>query len=108
MSLSSRAWIAIVVIGVGTYAIRASFLLVAHRFRGLSPTTREVLRMIPAAALAALVAPALLRPEGRLDLVSPELLAGLVAMAVAWWTRSILATIAVGLVAVAAFGTLPL
>lgn len=108
MSVSTRGWIAIAVVALGTYAIRASFLLIAHRFQGLSSTTREVLRMIPAAALAALVAPALLRPEGRLDLVSPELFAGLVALVVATWTRSILATIAVGLVAVAAFDLLPI
>ena len=108
MSLSSRAWIAIVLIGIGTYAIRASFLLVAHRFEGLSSTTREVLRMIPAAALAALTAPALLRPDGRLDLVSPELFAGLIALGVAWRTRSILATIGVGLVAVALLDHLPI
>ncbi|MBW3562257.1 MAG: AzlD domain-containing protein [Actinobacteria bacterium] len=108
MSLSSRGWIAIVLIGIGTYTIRASFLLIAHRFEGLSSTTREVLRMIPAAALAALTAPALLRPERRLDLVSPELFAGLIALAVAWWTRSILATIGVGLVAVALLGYLPI
>ena len=108
MSLSVTGWIAIVLIGVGTYAIRASFLLIAHRFEGLSATTREVLRMIPAAALAALTAPALLRPDGGLDLLSPELFAGLIALAVAWWTRSILATIGVGLVAVALLGYLPL
>lgn len=108
MSLSARAWIAVLIIGIGTYAIRASFLLIAHRFEGLSSTTREVLRMIPAAALAALTAPALLRPEDRLDLVSPELFAGLIALAVAWWTRSILATIAVGLAAVALLDHLPI
>lgn len=108
MNRSVAAWIVIAVVGVGTYAIRASFLVVAHRFRGLSPTMREVLRMIPAAALAALVAPALLRPEGTLDLISPELIAGVIALGVAWWTRSILGTIAVGLAAVAALGHLPM
>lgn len=108
MSLSTRTWLAILVIALGTYAIRASFLLVAHRFQGLSTTTREALRMIPAAALAALVAPALLRPEGTVDLVTPDLFAGLVALGVAWWTRSILATIVAGLVVVAALGSLPI
>lgn len=108
MSRSTGAWIVVVAVGLGTYAIRASFLVVAHRFRGLSSATREVLRMIPAAVLAALVAPAVLRPDGTVDLASPELFAGVVALGVAAWTRSILATIAVGLAAVVAFGYLPL
>lgn len=108
MSRSAQAWLVIAAVGVGTYAIRASFLLVAHRFTGLSETTRAVLRMIPAAALSALVAPALLRPDGAFDPLSPELLAGVVALVVAAWSRSILATIAVGLAGVVAFGYLPL
>ena len=42
--------------------------------------------------------PAFLRPEGSLDLVQPYLLAGAVAAAVAWQTRSPALTLLVGLV----------
>jgi branched-subunit amino acid transport protein len=58
---------------------------------------QRVLRQIPPAALASLVLPALLRPEGRLDLLQPRLLAGAVAAAVAWRFRSVALTLVVGM-----------
>lgn len=103
MTLTTTAWIVIVLSGALTFAIRSSFLLVASRLAALPDTTRELLRMIPAAALAALVGPALLRSEGELVLLGPRPLAGLVALGVAWWSRSVVATIAVGLLAVVGF-----
>ena len=103
MSATQSAWIVIVVGGIATFAIRGSFLLIATRLAELPDSTRELLRMIPSAALAALVVPALLRTDGELLLLGPRPLAGLVALGIAWWTRSVAATIAVGLLAVVAF-----
>jgi branched-subunit amino acid transport protein len=100
MSLTTTAWIVIVVTGIVTFSIRSSFLLFADRFGEVSAGTREVLRMIPAAALAALVAPAVLRVDGQLQLLGPRPLAGVVALVVAYLTRSILWTIVVGILAV--------
>jgi branched-subunit amino acid transport protein len=56
--------------------------------------------LIPPAVLAALVAPALLRPEGVFAPFGPRAVAGLVALVVAFVTRSVIATILVGLGAV--------
>lgn len=103
MSATQAAWVVVVVAGLTTFAIRGSFLLVATRLAALPDHTRELLRMIPAAALAALAVPALLRTDGELVLLGPRPLAGLVALGIAWWTRSVAATIAVGLVAVVGF-----
>ena len=100
MSLTTTAWIVIVVSGIVTFAIRSSFLLFADRFGEVSTGTREVLRMIPAAALAALVAPAVLRVDGQLQFVGPRPIAGAIALVVAYFTRSILWTIVVGILAV--------
>jgi branched-subunit amino acid transport protein len=100
MTATQTAWLVIVIGGIATFAIRGSFLLVATRLAELPDTTRELLRMIPAAALAALVAPAVLRTDGQLVLLGPRPLAALIALGVAWWTRSVAATIAVGLIAV--------
>ncbi len=100
MTLDTTAWIVIGGLGVATYLVRFSFLAVAHRLTALPERIRIALRMIPPAALAALVAPALLRPEGYVDLTSPRLWAGVLALGVAWWTRSLLATIVAGMVAV--------
>ena len=93
----SRIWAAIVLSGAGTYAMRASFLAFAHRMATVPPALTRVLRQIPPAALAAIIAPALLRPEGHLDLLQPTLLAGLVAAGVAWKTRNVGLTVVVGI-----------
>lgn len=100
MELTTRAWFVIVLGGLLTYGSRVSFLLLAGRLAEVPGWASDLLRMIPAAALAALVAPALLRPETAWQPFGPAALAGALALAVAWWTRSLLATMAVGIVAV--------
>lgn len=98
----SRVWPAIVLSGAGTYAMRASFLAAAHRLAGVPPAAARLLRQIPPAALAAMVLPALLRPEGRLDVVQPSLLAGVLAALVAWRTRNVGLTLVTGMTILAA------
>jgi len=93
----SRIWVAIVLSGIGTYAMRASFLVFAHRLADVPPGVQRLLRQIPPAALAAIVIPALLRPEDTLDLWQPRFLAGVVAALVAWRTRNIALTLVVGI-----------
>lgn len=93
----NRIWTAIVFAGIGTYAMRASFLVFAHRLVDVPPALQRLLRQIPPAALAALVLPALLRPDGHLDIVQPRLVAGVIAGVVAWRTRNIALTLAVGM-----------
>jgi branched-subunit amino acid transport protein len=97
----SRAWLTILLAGAGTFAMRASFLALAGRLTELPPAAQRVLRQIPPAALAALVLPALLRPEGQLDLWQPHLAAGALAALVSWRTRSIVATLVIGLATLA-------
>ena len=93
----SRVWVAIVLAGIGTYSMRASFLVFAHRLADVPPGVQRLLRQIPPAALAAIVVPAMLRPEGQLDLWQPRFLAGVVAAVVAWRTRNIALTLLVGI-----------
>jgi branched-subunit amino acid transport protein len=93
----SRMWAAILVSGAGTYAMRASFLAVAHRMATVPPVVTRVLRQIPPAALSAIILPALVRPEGHFDLLQPQLLAGAVAALVAWRTRNVGLTLIVGM-----------
>jgi branched-subunit amino acid transport protein len=96
----SEIWVAIVLAGIGTYAMRASFLVFAHRLVDVPPNVQRLLRQIPPAALASIVLPALLRPDGHLDLLQPRLLAGGVAALVAWRTRNIALTLGVGMAVV--------
>lgn len=105
MSATTTFWVAIVLAGAVTFTVRSVLFVLAGRMTELPPVVGEVLRMIPPAALAALAVPPLLRPGGAstgLDPLSPELLAGVLAGVVAWRTRNLLATIAVGLVVVLA------
>jgi branched-subunit amino acid transport protein len=96
---TSTVWIVIVVIGAGSLAMRAAFL-VLPTFRGeVSETAKKRLALVPPAAFAALVAPSFLTPEGELDLFSPALVAGVTALAVALKCRSLALTIITGLVA---------
>ena len=94
----NRVWPVILISGAGTYAMRASFLAAAHRLAEVPPVLARVLRQIPPAALAAIVLPALIRPDGEVDLFQPRLLAGLVAALVAWRTRNVGLTLVVGMV----------
>ena len=93
----SRLWTVILVAGAGTYAMRASFLAAAHRLTTVPPGINRVLRQIPPATLAALVVPALVRAEGRLDLFHPRLAAGVLAALVAWRTRNVGLTLVAGM-----------
>ena len=104
-----NVWMVILVAGAFTYATRASFV-VLQGDREFPDRLRRALRYVPAAVLSAIVWPAVFAPGQELDLSPANLriLAALVATAVAWRTRSIIATIATGMAALwvlqAAFG----
>lgn len=98
---STAIWATIVLAGAGTYAIRASFMLVADRFDDLPPTVTRVLRMIPPAALAALTVPAVLRPEGEIDLTNPRFAAAVLAGVAGYFSKSAVVTLVVGFASLA-------
>jgi branched-subunit amino acid transport protein len=102
----SRVWTTILLAGAGTYAMRASFLVFARRMATVPPFAQRLLRQIPPAALASLVLPALLRPDGHLDVTQARLYAGIVAAVVAWRTKSTIITLAVGMAALLALRAL--
>jgi branched-subunit amino acid transport protein len=89
--------VAIILAAIGTYAMRAAFLVAAHRLTDVPAPVQRVLRQIPPAALAAIVVPDLLRPRDHLDLWSGELAAGVIAALVFWRTRSTALTLVVGM-----------
>lgn len=99
--LSLRAWLVIVLAGVGTYAIRLVFLAFADRLAAVPPGLARVLAMIPPAVLAAVVASSLVHRGGAFTPAWTELAAAALAAGVAWRTRSILLTLLVGMAALA-------
>ncbi|MBA3743929.1 AzlD domain-containing protein [Sporichthya sp.] len=92
----NRTWTAIVLAGIGTFTMRASFLAMAHKLSEVPPWAERILRQIPPAALAALVVPALVRPHGEFDLTQWRLVAGLIAGLVAWRTKNVALTLVLG------------
>jgi len=93
-------WLVIIGMGLITYAIRLSMIVLLERVT-ITDTMRSALRFVPAAVLSAIILPELLQPGGTLDisLGNDRLLAGLLAMLVAWRTKNVLYTIAVGMAA---------
>ena len=91
-------WLLFIAIGLGTFLLRFLFIYLFGKIE-MPDWLRRALRFVPAAALAALVFPALTHPAGQLDL-SPHnyrLLAGLGGALVAWKSRNVLLTILVGM-----------
>jgi branched-subunit amino acid transport protein len=96
---STSIWFLFVAIGLGTFVLRFLFIYLFGKIE-MPDWLRRALRFVPAAALAALVFPALTHPSGHLDLslYNFRLLAGLGGAVVAWRTRNVLLTILVGMV----------
>lgn len=91
-------WLTIIGMGVITYAIRLTPILLLERFE-LSPALRQALRFVPVAVLSAIIVPELVMMGGGVDvsLGNGRLLAGLLAILVAWRTKNVLWTIAIGM-----------
>ncbi|HEY7850202.1 MAG TPA: AzlD domain-containing protein [Ktedonobacterales bacterium] len=89
--------LSIVLIGVLTYLMRVAFIGPSRL--ALPPAVERALRFVPPAALAALIVPDLVGHNGALvlTLANPRLIAGVVALAVAWRTRSVGLTLVVGM-----------
>ena len=93
-------WLIILCMGVVTYAIRLSLIALMGRM-DVPPLVQRALRFVPPAVLSAIALPELVSPGGTLDLSlgNVRLLAGLLAALVAWRTKNVLITIAVGMAA---------
>ena len=100
-------WLVILGMSVATFAQRASFLLLPDHVK-LPALLRRALHYVPAAVLTAIWTPELLLQKGVLSLAlgNERLLAGILAVAVAWRFRATFVTIVAGLVALHVFDRL--
>lgn len=99
MSRELTIWLLIFAVGAITYTARLSFIALFAR-RDMPPLLAEALKHVPVAMLTAIVVPAVaFMPADvlRLDPGNPKLVAALIAGAVAWWTKSAVTTIVVGM-----------
>lgn len=92
-------WTLVAALGVGVYALRLSFIQLYGIVEGFPPRLERALTFVPAAVLAALITPALFPLDGSLGgvVLNARALAGAVALATAWRTGSMIATIGVGM-----------
>jgi branched-subunit amino acid transport protein len=98
MTDSATLWLTLGVIGLITFAYRLSFIALMDRLRVPALVTRA-LRFVPVAALTAIIVPELVISNGTADLSldNLRLIAGAVAIIVAWRTKNTLLTIGVGM-----------
>lgn len=98
MSGAREIWLVILLLGIGTYLIRLSFLgLIGDR--PLPAWALRMLRYVPVAVMPGLVAPLVAWPaatQGHPD--APRMLAALAALAIGAATRSTLGAIGGGMV----------
>lgn len=93
-------WLVMLLGGLITFGIRFSFIYLFGKLH-IPETVRKALHYVPPAVLSALVFPELFLQEGALSLSldNYRLLAGLVAVAVAWYSKNTLVTLMAGMAA---------
>lgn len=93
-------WLVMILGGLITFGMRFSFIYLFGRFE-VPETLRKALHYVPPAVLSAIIFPELLMPGGSLDIsfTNTRLIAGMIAIAVAWFSRNTLLTILMGMAA---------
>ena len=93
-------WLVMLLGGLITFGMRFSLIYLFGRFE-IPETIRKALHYVPPAVLSAIIFPELfLRDEMlNLSLDNHRLLAGLVAVLVAWFSKNIFITIVAGMIA---------
>jgi len=91
-------WLTMLIVGILTFGIRLSFIVILDRWQPPDLIQRS-LRFVPVAILTAIIVPELVMPGGTVDISISNLrmLAGIVAMLVAWKTKNIVWTIIAGM-----------
>lgn len=92
-------WLIMLIGGLITFGMRFSLIYLFGKFE-LPETMRRALHYVPPAVLSAIISPELLYRSNQIDLSlgNTRLLAGIIAIAVAWYSKNTLLTILVGMV----------
>ncbi|MDX1450619.1 MAG: AzlD domain-containing protein, partial [Acidimicrobiia bacterium] len=99
VAVAVNGWLIIVAVGVGTYLARVSFIA-GFGDRTLPQPVERALTYVAPAVFAAIVFPAVLLPEGTIDLSpggNPRFLAAIFAAGAAWRLKSVVAVTVVGM-----------
>ena len=95
-----NVWLVMLLGGLITFGMRFSLIYLFGKFY-IPETVKKALHYVPPAVLSAIIFPELLLNQGaiNLSLHNDRLLAGLVAVLVAWFSKNTLITILVGMLA---------
>ena len=94
----SNIWIVMIILGLLTFGLRLSFVLLLERWQPPELVARA-LRFVPVAVLTAIFIPEILLRDGSFTVLplNPRLFAGVAAILIAWKTKSALWTITAGM-----------
>lgn len=92
-------WLVMLIAGLITFGMRFSLIFLFGKFE-VPETMRRALHYVPPAVLSAIIFPELLFPAGQLDFspANTRLLAGIIAILVAWFSKNTLLTILAGMI----------
>lgn len=98
--MKMNIWLVMLLGGLITFGMRFSFIYLFGRFH-VPETLRKALHYVPPAVLSAIIFPEIFLRDHQLDvsLGNHRLLAGLVAVSVAYLTKNTLVTILAGMLA---------
>lgn len=93
-------WLVMLLGGLITFGMRFSLIYLFGRFK-VPDTLQRALHYVPPAVLSAIIFPELFLHDGSLNLslANIRLLAGLIAIVVAWFSKNTLLTIIAGMIA---------
>lgn len=91
-------WLIMISVGILTYLTRLSFVMILARWQTPAIIQRG-LRFVPVAVLAAIILPELVLHSGARHITTdnPRLVAGMIAILVAWKTKNAAWTVLVGM-----------
>jgi branched-subunit amino acid transport protein len=93
-------WLIVIAMGIVTFGIRLVPIVLLGRIE-IPLVVQRALRFVPSAVLTAIIVPELLYHNNQIDVsvMNVRLLAGLIAIVVAWRTKNALLTIGAGMIA---------
>lgn len=96
----NNIWLVMIVGGLITFSMRFSLIYLFGKFE-IPESLRRALHYVPPAVLSAIIFPEIFLSNGALDLSlsNARLPAGILAIVAAWYSRSTLVTILIGMAA---------
>lgn len=106
---NNNIWVIMFVGGLITFSMRFSFIYLFGKWE-IPETLKKALHYVPPAVLSAIIFPELFIQNNQLsfDLTNIRLLAGIIAIVAAWFSKNTLITILVGMASLFILGWLQL